>query len=70
MNTTTNFRRGLWLQQNKRWAARTIMLLLLAGLPGVVRAQFNYVITNGTVTHHGVHSSWRGGDRSKTGPSP
>lgn len=50
MNTKRNFRTWSWLRLNKRRAARTGILLLLLALPVVVQAQFNYIITNGTVT--------------------
>ena len=51
MNTNTTLSKGLWLQLNQRRAARTgILVLLLLALPGAVQAQFNYTITNGTVT--------------------
>jgi hypothetical protein len=52
MNTNTTLSKGSRIQLNQSQAARAgiLLLLLLLILPHLVQAQFNYVITNGTIT--------------------
>lgn len=57
MNTKANFRNWSWPQLDKRRFARMGVLLLLLALPGVVQAQFNYIVTNRTVTITGYTGS-------------
>src|ERR1035437_6509749 len=52
MNTNTTLSKGSLIYLNQSLAARAgnLLLLLLLILPHLVQAQFNYVITNGTIT--------------------
>ena len=72
MNTTTNLRKGSWLQLNERRAARTAMLLLLLllTLPAAVQAQYYYTTNNGTMTITGYTGSAAYGQAACNSPLP